>query len=169
MKPVVFKHLPDNAISFLTLIYQACVVLAHTPGAWRRTKVIFLPTPGKTTYDIPKSYRPILLSNYPLKAMERLGGWKVDKDIEQCPIHPMQHGFTEGTSTESAISNTANYIAQFLFTDQQCLGLFLDSISIEHIRQSLLDHHAGVEFVNWYYSYLGKRYVEIELHANELN
>ena len=174
MKPVVFKHLPDNAISFLTLLYKACIALAHTPAAWRRTKVIFLPKPGKTTYDIPKSYRPISLSNYPLKALERLGVWKVDKDIEQHPIHPMQHGFTKGKSTESAISNTADYIEQFLFTDQHCLGLFLDissafdSISIEHIRQSLLDHHADAEFVEWYYSYLGKRYLEIELHGENM-
>ena len=174
LKPIVFKHLPDNAIAFLTLIYKACIALSYTPVIWRRTKVIFLPKPGKTTYDITKSYRPISLSNYPLKALERLGVWKVDKDMEASPIHPMQHGFTKGKSTESAISNTADYIERFLYNDMHCLGLFLDissafdSISIDHIRQSLLDHSADPEFVEWYYSYLGRRYLEVELHGERV-
>ena len=174
LKPIVFKHLPDNAITVLTLIFKACVALSHTPHAWRNTKVIFLPKPGKTSYGIPKSYRPISLSNYPLKALERLGVWKVDKDIEAAPIHDMQHGFTKGKSTESAISNTADYIEQFLYEDEHCLGVFLDissafdSISIDHIKQTLLEHNADPEFVEWYYSYLGRRYLEVELHGEKV-
>ena len=126
LKPIVFKHLPQNAIDTLTLIYKACIALGHTPKVWRATKVIFLPKPGKKTYDIGKSYRPISLSNYPLKALERLGVWKMDKDLERAPIHNMQHGFTKGKSTETAISNTVNCIEQHLFQDEHCLGLFLD-------------------------------------------
>ena len=172
MKPVVFQHLPDNAIKTLTIIYKACVALAHTPRAWRRTKVIFLPKPGKSSYDIPKSYRPISLSNFPLKALERLGVWKVDKALEHHPIHNKQHGFTKGKSTESAISNTVDCIEQSLFENEHCLGLFLDissafdSISIHHIRQTLLDHKAESDFVEWYYSYLGDRHLEVELHGD---
>ena len=171
LKPVVFQHLPDNAISVITLIFQACIALTHTPEVWRRTKVIFLPKPGKKSYDIGKSYRPISLSNIPLKALERLGVWKVDVDIKDKPIHQMQHGFTKGKSTESAISNTADFIEQHLFEGLHCLGLFLDissafdSISIDHIRDSLLEHDADAEFVAWYYSYLGNRLLQVDLHG----
>ena len=70
LKPIVFKYLPQNAIEILVLIYKACISLCHTPKQWRETKVIFLPKPGKTSYDIPKSYRPISLSNFLLKALE---------------------------------------------------------------------------------------------------
>ena len=175
LKPVVFKYLPDNAIKTITLIFKACIALAHTPKAWRRTKVIFLPKPGKKSYDIGKSYRPISLSNYPLKALERLGVWKVDEDIKNKPIHDMQHGFTKGKSTESAISNTADYIEQFLYEGSHCLGLFLDissafdSISIDHIKSTLIEHDADPEFVDWYYSYLGRRYLEVDLHGEHVD
>ena len=172
LKPIIFRYLPPNAILMLTLIYKACVSLCHTPKLWRDTKVIFLPKPGKASYDVPKSYRPISLSNFLLKALERLVVWKMDKDMEDFPIHPMQHGFTKGKSTESAISNTVDYIEQFLFANQHCLGLFLDissafdSISIDHIRRKLLEHGGDPDMVEWYYSYLSKRYLEVELHGD---
>ena len=44
----------------------------HTPKAWRETEVIFLPKPGKDSYDIPKAYHPISLSIFLLKTLERL-------------------------------------------------------------------------------------------------
>ena len=72
LKPLVFKYLPTSALETLSIIYKACISLCHTPKAWRETKVIFLPKPGKDPYDIPKSYRPISLSNFLLKTLKRL-------------------------------------------------------------------------------------------------
>ena len=80
-------------------------------------------------------------------------------------------GFTKGRSTESAISETADYIEQHLFHDKHCLGVFLDissafdSISIDHIRDSLLAHNGDPDLVEWYHSYLGRRFLEITLHG----
>ena len=171
LKPIIFKYLPQNALDVITLIYKACVSLCHTPKVWRETKVIFLPKPGKDSYDLPKSYRPISLSNFLLKTLERLVVWRMDKDMEDFPIHKMQHGFTKGKCTESAISNTVDHIEQFLFQNEHCLGIFLDissafdSISIHHIRRKLLEHGGTPDMVEWYYSYLGKRYLEVELHG----
>ena len=171
LKPLVFKYLPTNALEVITIIYKACISLCHTPKRWRETKVIFLPKPGKDSYDVPKSYRPISLSNFLLKTLERLVTWRMDKDMEEYPIHRSQHGFTKGRSTESAISNTVDYIEQFLFDKTHCLGMFLDissafdSISIDHIRNTLLAHNGTPDMVEWYYSYLGRRYLDIELHG----
>ena len=171
LKPIVLQHLPDNAIMVLTLIFKACIALSHTPRKWRSTKVIFLPKPGKKSFDIPKAYRPISLSNFALKVLERLCVWKADKAMEHFPIHPNQHGFLKGKSTDSALSKTVDYIEQNIFEDQLCLGMFLDissafdSISIHHIKQSLLDHGVDHELVAWYYSYLGTRFIEVNLHG----
>ena len=175
LKPIVFRYLPQNAIDVITLIYKACISFNHTPKKWRETKVIFLPKPGKDTYDIPKSYRPISLSNFLLKALERLVTWRMDKDMEDFPIHHLQHGFTKGKSTESAISNTVDYIEEYLFDKQHCLGIFLDissafdSIDIGHIRQTLLDHGGTPDMVEWYYSYLSRRYLEVDLHGEKVH
>ena len=174
LKPIVLRYLPQNAIDIIALIYKACISFNFTPKKWRETKVIFLPKPGKDSYDIPKAYRPISLSNFLLKALERLVTWRMEKDMEDFPIHHLQHGFTKGKSTESAISNTVDYIEEYLFAKQHCLGVFLDissafdSISIEHIRQTLLDHGGTPDMVEWYYSYLGKRFLEVELHGEKV-
>ena len=50
----------------------------------------------------------------------------MDRDLEMHLIHTMQHGFTKGKCTDGAISNTADYIEQFLYEGKHCLGLFLD-------------------------------------------
>ena len=171
LKPLVFRYLPHNAIEVLTLIFKASISFGHTPKLWRETKVIFLPKPGKATYDALKSYRPISLSNFLLKTLERLVVWKMEKDMEDYPIHAMQHGFTKGQCTESAISNTIDTIKQHLFEKEHCLGIFLDissafdSISIHHIKQTLLEHNGSPKMVEWYFSYLGRRYLEVELHG----
>ena len=175
LKPIIFRYLPTNIIKAMTFISKACISLCHTPKAWRKTKVIFLPKPVETSYDIPKAYRPISLSNFLLKTLKRLVLWRMDKDMEDYPIHAMQHGFTKGKCTESAISNTADYIEQQLYHDQLCLGFFLDissafnSISIDHIRKTLLKHNGTPDMVEWYYSYLGRRYLEVELHGEKVH
>ena len=175
LKPIIFKYLPRNALEALTLIYKACITLGHTPKAWRETKVVFLPKPGKDSYNIPKAYRPISLSNFLLKTLERLVVWKMDADMESHPIHAMQHGFTKGKSTNSAISNTADFIEHQLFEGRLCLGVFLDissafdSISIQHIKQTLLDHNGTPDMIEWYFSYLGRRYLDVELHGEHLH
>ena len=99
----------------------------------------------------------------------------MEKDMEDFPIHHLQHGFTKGKSTESALSNTVNYIEEYLFDWQHCLGVFLDissafdSISIDYIKQKLLEHNGTPDMVNWYHSYLGRRYLTVELHGERVN
>ena len=44
--------------------------------------------------------------------------------------------------------------------------LISNSISIDHIRQSLLDHNGLQDLVKWYYSYLSSRHLKIELHGD---
>ena len=175
LKPIVFRYLPQNAIQILVTIYKACVSLCHTPKKWRERRVIFLPKPGKDSYDLPKSYRPISLANFLLKALERLVVWRMDKDMEDFPIQSLQHGFMKGKSTESAIFNTVDYIEEYIFDKQHCLGVFLDissafdSISIDHIRNKLLEHNGTPDMVEWCYSYLSRRYLEVDLHGETVN
>ena len=160
LKPVLFEFLPEKTLLYLQLIYKSCIHLHYTPIKWKETKVIFIPKPGKESYRIPKAFRPISLSNYFLKGLERLVGWKMDDYILENPLHEKQHGFTVGKCTESAISNTVNYIEKFVFKKQYALGVFLDissafdSIRPSHIRQSLLDHGGDRDLVEWYYGYL---------------
>lgn len=48
---------------------SASLALKCIPKAW---KVILLPKPGRMNYSIPKSYRPISLTSFSLRTLERL-------------------------------------------------------------------------------------------------
>ena len=67
IRPVLFPFLPLNIIECITFIYESCVQLCYTPPVWRDAKVIFIPKLGKSSYDEPKAFRPISLTNYFLK------------------------------------------------------------------------------------------------------
>ena len=103
------------------------------------------------------------MSNYLLKTLERLVSWKMDEALIKHPIHPKQHGFQSGRSTESALSNTVNYIESFLFQNHYALGVFLDissafdSICPDHVRDSLVKHGGDPDLIRWYYGYLKHR------------
>ena len=171
IKPLIFEHLPPQFLHCLLIIYKACIHLAYTPRAWKKTKVIFISKPGKDSYNKPKAFRPISLSNYFLKGLERLVGWNMDRALVHHPIHHKQHGFLTGKSTESAISNTTNYIERHIMQKQHCVGVFLDissafdSIKASHVRRALLDHGGEPEMVQWYYNYMTHRDIEINLHG----
>ena len=173
LKPIVFDHLPLNFKEHILFIYKCCIHFHYTPVKWKDTKVIFIPKPGKDDYSLPKSFRPISLSNYFLKCLERLAGWKMDDALVNQPIHKRQHGFTKGRSTESAISVTTNYIEKYLALDQHCLAIFLDisaafdSIDINHVRKSLLDHWGHPDMVDWYHNYLSHRNLYADLHQED--
>ena len=174
IKAIAFKHLPSVALHFIYVIYLACLRLHYTPQLWQKATVVFLPKPNKPNYIRGKFFRPIVLSNVMLKGLERVITWRMDDMVKYYPIHGKQHGFTKGRSTESAISNTVDYIEQCIFRRQSCVGVFLDissaydSISIDHIRESLYKHGGDVDLVEWYYHYLSHRILKLHIHGESI-
>ena len=169
-KPIIFRRLPWDFLEFLTFIYKCCLHFRYTPFLWQMTKVIWLPKAGKDDYLESKSFRPISLSNFLLKGLERLITWRMDEHLKYYPIHKQQHGFMKGRSTEGALSNTVNYIESQLFRGKVCVGVFLDiksaydTMCVEQIRNSLFLHGGDDDLVGWYYHYLQNRLLSIELH-----
>ena len=175
IKPIAFRYLPAGVIYFIMVIYAACLKLHYTPKLWQQAIVVFIPKPGKDSYEKGKSYRPIVCSNCLLKGLERVITWRMEFFLEKYyPIHGKQHGFTKGLSTESAISNVTDYIERCIFRRTSCVGVFLDissaydSISIEHIREALYKHGGEIDVVEWYYHYLSHRTLNMNLHGEQL-
>ena len=158
IQPVIFKRLPTNVLEYLRVIFVCCIHFRYTPKSWKKSMVIFIPKPGKSSYKSPKSFRPILLSNYFLKCLEKLVVWKMDEALIEKPIHKKQHGFLTKKSTESALSNTVNYLDKYAMQRKTALGVFLDiiaafdSIQPKHIRDQLLIHGGDEDGVEWYYN-----------------
>jgi len=64
----------------LVKIYKESLRTGKIPGSWLETKVVFIPKPGKADYCDPKSFRPISLSSFLLKGLERLIFWHINKN-----------------------------------------------------------------------------------------
>jgi hypothetical protein len=72
--------------------------------AWCLVKVVFIPKPGMDTYCGPKDYRPISLTSFLLKTMDRLVDRFIrDEALIASPLHPNQHAYQAGKSTETAL------------------------------------------------------------------
>ena len=174
LKPIIFRYFPLAVITFITFLYKSCLHLRYTPRKWQEAMVVFIPKAGKKDPREGKAYRPIVLSNFMLKGLERLITWRMDERLIEYPIHPLQHGFQIGKGTEAALSNTCDYIEQFVLKRKYCLGVFLDitsaydSMDIEHIRASLYRHGGDEDLVEWYFGYLSHRILQIDLHGDSL-
>ena len=57
---VRLRSLPDEAISCLATLFNACFDLSYFPDCWKLGKVVAIAKPGKDSH-LPTSYRPITL------------------------------------------------------------------------------------------------------------
>ena len=69
INPKMFKYLGEGAIKYIQETANQC--LWEVKWVWSKAKVIFLRKVGKDTYAKPGSYRPISISSYIGKLMEK--------------------------------------------------------------------------------------------------
>jgi hypothetical protein len=125
IKPIVLQMLEIGMIKKLTQLYKLIIKSGYTPRKMREMTVIFLPKIGKSDYSEPKAYRPITLSSFLLKALERVIQWCI---LERYITKPLanQHAYTKSLSTETAISQVYDIIEEAVLNKQKCLAVSLD-------------------------------------------
>jgi len=97
---LVLCNLPAHAIVFLTLIFNACLLLGHFPATWRTAKVLAFPKPGKSRHQ-PGNYRSISLLGCLSRDLERLILTRIlDFITANHLIPPPPFGFTKQENTQ---------------------------------------------------------------------
>ncbi|KAG7302910.1 hypothetical protein JYU34_012897 [Plutella xylostella] len=125
--PALLQWEVDIIVPRMVVIYRACLALGYIPKGWREVRVVFLPKPGKDDYTSPKAYRPISLSSFLLKTLERLCDRYIrDGALSVKPVHPNQHAYQPGKSTESALHTVVSKIENSILLQQSCLAVFID-------------------------------------------
>jgi hypothetical protein len=56
-------------INPLRKIFTACLAFGYIPKPCRKVKVIFIPKPGRDTYEMAKAFRPISLTSFFFRTM----------------------------------------------------------------------------------------------------
>ena len=164
IKPIVLQKLPQSTIKRITRIYRASIELGYMPNEWKRSEVVFIPKPGKDNYQKAKSFRPISLTSFLLKGLERIVGWHLENTIlKASPISDWQHGFKRERSTETAILTTVDRLESSILRGGFGMGAFLD---IQGAFDSLVPDKAieAMErkgfppwFLSWYDKFLKDR------------
>jgi hypothetical protein len=86
-----------------------------------------IPKPGHTSYELARSFRPISLTSFVLKTMEKL----VDQSIrvgllKRFPLEHSQHAYQRGRSSETALHNLVSRIKSAVGHKIFALGVFLN-------------------------------------------
>jgi len=114
-------------IPCLIRIFRACLATGYVPSTWRQVKVVFIPKPGKNNYCGPRDFRPISLTSFLLKTLERLvDRFLRDEILVLEPLHPNQHAYEAGKSVETALHQLVVRVEKALDQQEIALGVFLD-------------------------------------------
>ena len=106
-----------------------CAFLAtgYVPATWCQVKVVFIPKPGRSFYCGSRNFRPISLTSFLLKTMERLvDRFLRDEMLVLQPLHPNQHAYQAGKSVETALHQLVVRAEKALDQQEIALGVFLD-------------------------------------------
>ncbi|GFT55630.1 RNA-directed DNA polymerase from mobile element jockey [Trichonephila clavipes] len=127
IKNIALKSLPINAITFLTKIFNRCLMEGYFPEAWKHAVLTLLPKNGKDN-KLAINYRPISLLSAVGKIFEKiiLQRIKLHADANNC-IPDFQHGFREETSTCHQLLRLTNLIIGGYNQNQTTGGAFLDA------------------------------------------
>ena len=92
-----------------------------------RIHAVFIPKPGKSDYSQIRSFQPISLSSFIMKALDRVWAWRLKESaLIQNPVSCDHHAFRRGYSTDSALSTMVEYAESAIIQNKLALGVFLD-------------------------------------------
>jgi len=165
----VLQNLPDSVLSVIAMMYRLCLNNAYTPFRWRQMKVIFIPKPNKDNYNTTSMFRPISLSSFFFKGLEKVIKWSW-KDSSMSEPLPYQLGFTENTSCDTALDTLVNFVEKGINKKGGiCVAVFLesqgafDNIQFSSIKRELINKGTSKESVDWYCQMLENRVVKAEI------
>ena len=114
----------QEVIPYLVRIFRACLSTGSVPAMWRQVKV----KPGRNSYSGARVFRPISLTSFLLKTMERLVyRYLRDEALAQVPLHPNQHAYQAGKSWETALHQLMVRVEKAIDQQETALGVFLDT------------------------------------------
>jgi hypothetical protein len=111
---------------------------------------------GRNTYSEPRDYRPISLTSFLLKTMERLVDRYVrDQALAIVPLHPNQHAYQAGKSVETALHQLIVWVEKVLDQQEIALGAFSDTegafnnTCYDTMCDALVKHGSEYTIVRW--------------------
>lgn len=173
--PVLLQKGEKHVLTPLGRLFRASLATGYIPSAWKPSRVTFIPKPGRTDHSSAKDYRPISLTSFLLKIMERLVGMYISQEaLSTYPLHVNQHAYRAGKSCESALHSLVNRIERGLAARQTVLCVFLDiegafdNASYNSIIHSARRHGVNDTVCRWITSVLEGRRIQASLFGESM-
>ena len=123
--PEMFKHLGPLTLNFILILFNLCLHMKL--WVWQNAEVIFLRKEGKKSYALPGSYRPISITAYLGKLLEKILSIRAMKFlIKKNCFDPYQEGFTEKKNTIRYLNRLLLSIKSDIQKGKTVICLFLD-------------------------------------------
>jgi ribonuclease HI len=123
----ILKHCATTLAPRLSHIYAAICNLKHMPAKLRNIHQVVLPKPGRASYEIPNSYRPIALIETIAKVLSTIITEDLSYECETYNLLPdLQFGGRPGRSTTDALHYAEQYIKNAWRKSNVVAALFLD-------------------------------------------
>jgi ribonuclease HI len=161
--PVVLQNLPAPYITAIRDIYRVIISTGYTPSPLRRSRVVFIPKPGKNKSEC-KGWRPISLSSFVLKGLERIILWYILYFNEGSLPH--QHAYQRGKGCDTALLEFREALdvkkgKPLLAVSLDASGAF-DNVPFHAIMDGMNQWDIPKPIVNWYNLLLRTRTIETE-------
>ncbi len=88
-------------------------------------KVVYIPKKGKDDNSMPKAYRPITLSNFLLKVMEKVIHWFLGERVVALPL-PNMHANTRDLGTEMTLLSFSDLVESAFHRGKKSLVISFD-------------------------------------------
>ena len=175
IKPIILKNLPPTTIDRLVRLYKASLKLKYIPENWCNSRVVIIPKRGKEDYSNPKSFRPISLTSFLFKTLEKIVKDEIEgKYLKKSPLNKHQHAFRAGHSCESALFETVDFIESASMRNEFCLGVFLDisgafdNLKLDAAERGMKAKRISQSITDWYKFYLENRTICTEIGGVEI-
>ena len=172
IRPIALQHLDEGTFKRLSDIFEASVALKYVPKILTKSKLIFIPKPGKDPED-PRSVRPITLSSFVFKTMEQVIYWNLEEQGFVESISESQHEYRRNKSTETALVSLVDKLESAVQRNKLTLGVFLDisgafdNILINKIIEQLEAKNFPQWMVRWYQFALTNREIKLTMNGEE--
>ena len=164
IKPIVMKNFGPIALRCISFVFKAIYSTGYIPLDLRKSRVVFIPKPLKNDYGEAGSFRPISLTQYFFKTMERVVEWSLRENSDKYgKISNMQHAYCSTKGTDTALSTLVNMIESCILRSKICLVLSVDimgafnNLATNTIHKVLVDNKYPPIMIRWYMNFLKNR------------
>ena len=154
--PILIQKGMDVIVHRLVDIFKKSLKEGRAPKRWLESKIVFIPKPGKMDYSDPKSMRPISLTSFFFKGLERTIHWHILRtSLRQNKFHKNLYSYREGISTEDILHKLQHKVEKALEKKEMVMVLFCDisaafsAANVTGMVKNMLKKGIEPGLINW--------------------